>query len=136
MLAMTGCKIPQEISSARMNGKCGDIVSRGCRAEACAASTDDGLVRPFGNIEVATAEVLLNLLERVDLRTVHMNKIIGDKYGSRTNRLHQCSFITPCMTTNRLSTMAWMESPTQAPAIVDADSTVNAEADSEIHDAQ
>jgi len=54
-----------------LNGKCGDIVNR---AEACAASTDDRLVRPFGNIEVATAEVLLNLLERVD-------------------RLHQCSFI-------------------------------------------
>jgi hypothetical protein len=43
--------------------------------------------------------------------------------------LHQCSFLTPRMATNHLSTMAWMESPTQAPAIVDADST-------ETHDAQ
>jgi hypothetical protein len=35
----------------------GDIVSR---AEACAASTDDGSVRPFEDIGVATAEVLLH----------------------------------------------------------------------------
>ena len=55
MLAITGSKIPREISRARMNGECGDIVSR---AEACAtSSTDDGLVRPFGDIDVATAEV-------------------------------------------------------------------------------
>jgi hypothetical protein len=55
--------------------ECGDIVSR---AEACAASTDDVLVRPFGDIDVATAEVLLSSLERTNLRTVNMNKITGD----------------------------------------------------------
>jgi hypothetical protein len=56
-LVMTGssCKITREMSCARMNGEWADIVSR---AEACAASTDDGLVHPFGDI---------------------MNKIIGDK---------------------------------------------------------
>jgi hypothetical protein len=53
-LAITGCKIPRETSCARMNGECGDVVSR---AEACAASPDDGLVRPFGDIDVATAEI-------------------------------------------------------------------------------
>jgi hypothetical protein len=37
-----------------MNGDCGDIV---IRAEACAASPDDGLVRPFGDIDVVTAEL-------------------------------------------------------------------------------
>jgi hypothetical protein len=52
------------------------------------AFSDDGygLVRPFGDIDVesvATAEVLLNSLERINLRTVHTNKIIGDKYVSR-----------------------------------------------------
>jgi hypothetical protein len=61
MLAMTGCKIPWEISCARMNGECGDVVSR---VEACAASPDDGLVRPFGDIDVATAGILLNSFER------------------------------------------------------------------------
>jgi hypothetical protein len=54
MLAMTGCTTRREISCARMNGECGDIVSQ---AEACAASTDHGLVRPFGDIDVAMAEV-------------------------------------------------------------------------------
>jgi len=62
MLAMTGCRIPREISCARMNGECGDMVSR---AEACVASTDDGLVCPFGDIDVVTAEILLNSLERI-----------------------------------------------------------------------
>jgi hypothetical protein len=44
-----------------MNGECGGIVSR---AEACAASPDDGLVSrvlcPFGDIDVATVEVLFS----------------------------------------------------------------------------
>ena len=31
---------------------------------------DDGLVRPFGDIEVATAEVLVNSLEMINLRAV------------------------------------------------------------------
>jgi hypothetical protein len=71
----------------------------GGRAEAC---PDDGLARPFGDTDsdVAT-DVLLNSLERIDLRTiqrvVHMNKIIGDNLNCRTNPcsgMHQCSFIT------------------------------------------
>ena len=49
------------------------------QAEACTASPDDGFVCPFGDIDVATAEVLLSFLERINLRTVvHMNKPIGD----------------------------------------------------------
>src|SRR6266852_7705297 len=50
------------------------------RAEGC---PDDGLTRPFGDIDsdVAT-EVLLNSLKRTVQRVVHMNKIIGDKYVS------------------------------------------------------
>ena len=41
-----------------MKGECvGMIVSR---VKACAASPDNGLVRPFGDIDVVTAEVLLN----------------------------------------------------------------------------
>jgi hypothetical protein len=71
-----------------MNGECSDI------AETYAASPDDGLVRPFGDTDVATAEVLLNSLERISMRTVHMNKLIGDKYVSRTNPAHDCSFVT------------------------------------------
>jgi hypothetical protein len=47
MLAMRGFKIPREISCTRMNVECGDILVS--RAEACAASPDDDLVRPFGN---------------------------------------------------------------------------------------
>jgi hypothetical protein len=90
LLAMTGCKIPRVISC----GKCGDLVSR---AEACAASPDYGLVFPFGDIDVATAEVLLNSLKRVIMRTIHMNKITGDDNVSRTNRVYQCSFITRCI---------------------------------------
>jgi hypothetical protein len=55
--------------------------------------TNDGLVRPFGDIDVATAEVLLSSLERIDLslRTVHVNKIIGDKVVDRTNRVYSTS---------------------------------------------
>ncbi|KAF8497736.1 hypothetical protein F5888DRAFT_1889379 [Russula emetica] len=63
MLAMTGCKIPQEMSCARMNGECGDIVIK------------------------------------------------------RTAFLHNT---TGRMATNHISTMALMESQTQAPAIVDS----------------
>ena len=76
MLAMRGCKIPREISCARMNGERGDKVSR---VEACAASPNDGLVGHFGDFDVVTAELLLNSLERINLKAVHMNKIIGDK---------------------------------------------------------
>jgi hypothetical protein len=47
------------------------------RAEACVASPHDGLVRSFGDIDVAAVEVLLNSLDRINLRTVRMNKIIG-----------------------------------------------------------
>jgi hypothetical protein len=47
MLVMAGCKTPREISCVRMNGGVvGGIVTR---AEACTASTDNGLVHPFGD---------------------------------------------------------------------------------------
>jgi hypothetical protein len=39
------------------------------RAGACAASIDDGLMRLFRDINVATAEVVLNSLERINLIT-------------------------------------------------------------------
>jgi hypothetical protein len=42
ILAMAGFKISREVSFARMNGECGDMVSR---AEAYTASLDDGLMR-------------------------------------------------------------------------------------------
>jgi len=63
MLAMTNTTGPREISCARMNGECGDIVSR-LGAEAWVVSTDDSLVCPFGGINMAAAEALLNSLER------------------------------------------------------------------------
>lgn len=37
-----------------MSGEYGDIVSR---VEACAAYTDDGLVRPFGDIDMGTGSL-------------------------------------------------------------------------------
>jgi hypothetical protein len=60
------------------------------RAEACVASTNNGLVRPFGDIDVATAvEVLLNSLDRINLRTARMNKIIV-KVGIFLDQLRHC----------------------------------------------
>jgi hypothetical protein len=42
----------------------GDDIVRRCDSEDWAASTDDGLVCPFGYIDVEMAEVPLDLLER------------------------------------------------------------------------
>jgi hypothetical protein len=53
---------------------------------------------------VAMAEVLLNSLERINLRAgVHVNTMIGDKHVSRTNRVHQVYRTTRGRTRRRLS---------------------------------
>jgi len=52
ILAMTGRKIPREVSYARTNGECGDILELVVsRAKACTASPDDNSVHPFGYID-------------------------------------------------------------------------------------
>ena len=60
MLAMRVCTVKLEFHGryvrARMNGRRGDIVSQ---AKLCAASPDNRLARPFGNIDVAMAGILL-----------------------------------------------------------------------------
>jgi hypothetical protein len=96
--AMTGCEIPWETSCGRMNRECGDIVSR---AEACAASADNGLVCHFGNTDVATAEALLNSLdlETINLRAVHMDKTVGDKCVKYNKPRCASVFITPRIAT-------------------------------------
>lgn len=57
-----------------MNGESGDMIVVS-RPEACATSTEDGLARFFGDIDVGTADVLLDsLVERIIRRNVRVNK--------------------------------------------------------------
>ena len=102
ILAMTGCKIPRRYHE---RGVCwhDSESSQGLRR-----ISRQRFGAPFRRHRRGDGGSTIELLERVNLnphktvKVIHMNKIIGDKYVSRTNRVHQCSFITvtPLTATN------------------------------------
>ena len=108
---MTGCKIPREISCARMNGE-------GVVIENCAASPNGGLVHPLRHRRGNGGNTIEFVRDDYNnLRTVHINEIIGDKYVNRTNRLHRCYFITRRIAVTVQLTTAQQCRPRQAPAV-------------------